>query len=91
MVDPNERSGGLAGPHGAGIVLLGDHQHDSRARPPGQLRLPSRRTLNWRLIWFRLEHADGFVLEVRAKPHTTDGETADALSGVMAMFGGEPL
>ena len=91
MKSTKQNPGGLAGSHGAVIALLGDHADDTCIRRPQQLRLATRRTIDLRLIWFRLEHADGLALEVRAKPYTTDDEMDHALAGAMAIFSGERL
>lgn len=51
------------------------------------LQVTLRRTLEGRLVWFRVEHADGLALEVKARVDTTAAEMELARLGAIAMLG----
>jgi hypothetical protein len=52
------------------------------------LQVTKRTGLDGQLIWFRVENADRYALEVRARPDTSPSEMELARQGAMAMLGG---
>lgn len=54
------------------------------------LQITLRRTLGGRLIWFRIENADGYALEVKARADTTAVEMEVARRGAIALLAGAP-
>jgi len=52
------------------------------------LLVTMRTSLDGRLAWFRVENADGYAFELRARPDTSSAEMELARQGAMAMLGG---
>jgi hypothetical protein len=87
MPTANERSAAPARAGWADVSAFGENSDHIAGRCHSQQRLSLRRRLDGRLIWFRIDQADGYAIEAKATPSTDHGLMETALIAAKAVFG----